>query len=90
MGTSAALGLPIALFNGIGYAISGWGLAGRPEYSLGYIWLPALFTLVSCSVLTAPIGARLAHALDVRPLKRIFALLLYALASYMLYKGITQ
>ncbi len=88
VGTSAALGLPIALFNSIGYAISGWGLAGRPEYSLGYIWLPALATLVSCSVLTAPIGARLAHALDVRPLKRIFALLLYALAAYMLFKAL--
>ena len=90
VGTSAALGLPIALFNGIGYAISGWGLASRPDYSLGYIWLPALFTLASCSVLTAPVGARLAHALNVRPLKRIFALLLYVLAAYMFYKGVTQ
>ena len=87
VGTSAALGFPIALFNSIGYTISGWGLAQRPDYSLGYIWLPALLVLVSCSVLTAPLGARMAHALDVRPLKRIFALLLYALAAYMLYKG---
>ena len=78
----------IALFNSIGYAISGAGLPGRPEYALGYIWLPALLTLVSCSVLTAPLGARLAHALDVQPLKRIFALLLYALAAYMFWKGV--
>ena len=90
VGTSAALGLPIALFNSVGYIISGWSVAGRPEYALGYIWLPALLTLVSCSVLTAPIGARLAHALDVRPLKRIFAIMLYALAAYMLYKGISH
>ena len=88
VGTSAAIGLPIALFNSIGYAISGAGLPGRPEYALGYIWLPALLTLVSCSVLTAPLGARLAHALDVQPLKRIFALLLYALAAYMFWKGL--
>ncbi len=88
VGTSAALGLPIALFNSMGYIISGWALPARPEYSLGYIWLPALACLVSCSVLTAPVGARLAHALDVAPLKRIFALLLYGLAAYMLYKGL--
>ncbi len=87
VGTSAALGLPIALFNSIGYSISGSGVADRPDYTLGYIWLPALLALASCSILTAPIGAKLAHSLDVKPLKRIFALLLYALAFYMLYQA---
>ncbi len=37
---------------------------------------------------TAPIGARTAHRLKVRHLKRLFAVLLYALASYMLYRGL--
>ena len=84
--TSAALGFPIALFNSIGYAYSGAGLAGRMDHSLGYIWLPGLLLIASCSVLTAPLGAKTAHALNPRPLKRVSALALYAAAIYMLYK----
>jgi uncharacterized membrane protein YfcA len=38
--------------------------------------------------LTAPLGARVAHSLDVRSLKRVYALMLYGLAAYMLYKGL--
>jgi uncharacterized membrane protein YfcA len=39
-------------------------------------------------VLTAPLGARAAHSLDVKKLKRVFAALLYSLAAYMLWHGI--
>jgi uncharacterized membrane protein YfcA len=41
------------------------------------------------SVLMAPVGVKAAHALPVKSLKRVFAGLLYMLASYMLYKGLT-
>jgi uncharacterized membrane protein YfcA len=44
--------------------------------------------IACCSVLTAPLGAKLAHRLPVAQLKRIFAVLLYSLAAYMLYKGV--
>jgi len=87
--TSAALGFPIALANAAGYAVSGQGVADLPPWSLGYIWLPALAVIASCSVLTAPVGAKMAHRLPVKTLKRIFAVLLYFLAAYMLYKGLT-
>jgi uncharacterized membrane protein YfcA len=87
--TSAALGFPIALANVVGYVISGQGLHGLPPFSLGYLWLPALGIIASCSVVTAPLGANAAHSLPVKPLKRAFASLLYVLAAYMLYKGIT-
>jgi uncharacterized membrane protein YfcA len=50
--------------------------------------LPALVVIASCSVLTAPLGAKLAHRLPVAKLKKVFALLLYGLASYMLWKGL--
>jgi uncharacterized membrane protein YfcA len=86
--TSAALGFPIALANAAGYALGGQGVDGLPTGSLGYIWLPALLVIACCSVLTAPFGARLAHQLPVAKLKRIFALLLYGLAFYMLWKGL--
>jgi uncharacterized membrane protein YfcA len=86
--TSAALGFPIALANVVGYVISGQGLQNLPAHSLGYIWLPALGVIAVCSVLTAPLGARSAHKLPVKQLKRAFASILYLLAAYMLYKGI--
>jgi uncharacterized membrane protein YfcA len=87
--TSAALGFPIALANVVGYVISGQGLQNLPAHSFGYLWLPALGVIATCSVFTAPIGAKAAHKLPVKQLKRVFASILYLLAAYMLYKGIT-
>ena len=86
--TSAALGFPIALANTVGYVVSGTSLPGLPPHSLGYVWLPALGVIACCSVLTAPWGAKMAHRLPVAKLKRVFALILYVLAAYMLWKGL--
>jgi len=86
--TSAALGFPIAVANVAGYIVSGWSMEGLPPGAFGYLWLPALLVIASCSVLTAPLGARVAHQLPVKKLKRIFAGMLYLLAAYMLYKGL--
>lgn len=87
--TSAALGLPIALANVAGYIVSGQSATGLPPASFGYIWLPALIVIASCSVFTAPLGAKAAHSLPVKKLKRIFASVLYLLAAYMLWRGLT-
>jgi len=87
--TSAALGFPIALANVVGYIISGQNIANLPEYSFGYLWLPALVVIASCSVFMAPVGASAAHRLPVKQLKRVFASILYVLAAYMLYKGLS-
>ena len=87
--TSAALGFPIALANVVGYIISGQNVANLPEYSFGYLWLPALVVIASCSVFMAPVGASAAHRLPVKQLKRVFASILYVLAAYMLYKGLS-
>ncbi len=87
VGTSAALGFPIALTNALGYAIAGQGLPNLPEGSLGYIYLPALLVIAIASVLTAPYGVKAAHALPVAKLKRVFAIVLYLLAAYMFYKS---
>ena len=86
--TSAALGFPIALANTVGYVFSGASLTGLPPHSLGYVWLPALGVIACCSVLTAPLGAKMAHRLPVAKLKRVFAVILYGLAGYMLWKGL--
>jgi uncharacterized membrane protein YfcA len=88
--TSAALGFPIALANVAGYIFSGQGLAQLPVGSFGYIWLPGLVVIAACSVFMAPLGARAAHKLPVAKLKKIFATVLYMLASYMLWAGLTS
>lgn len=87
--TSAALGFPIALSNVVGYVISGMSAQGLPPASFGYIWLPGLAIIAVASVVTAPMGAKAAHALPVAKLKKIFASMLYLLAVYMLAKGLT-
>ncbi len=81
--TSAALGFPIALANTLGYVAGGWNLPPALPGAVGYLWLPGLAVIASASVLTAPLGARAAHAMDVAQLKKAFALVLYLLAAYM-------
>ena len=88
--TSAALGFPIALANVIGYVVAGQSVPNLPEHSFGYLWLPGLVVIASCSVFMAPVGATAAHKLPVKQLKRSFATVLYVLAAYMLYKGFTS
>ncbi len=85
VGTSAALGLPIALAGAVGYAYTGLGQAGLPPMSMGYVYLPALIGIVIGTFITVPFGARLAHTMPVTLLKRIFALILFALAGRMLW-----
>jgi uncharacterized membrane protein YfcA len=84
IGTSAAIGLPIAIAGTIGYIINGWNVATLPQYSVGYVYLPALVGIAAVSVLTAPLGVKLAHSLPVDRLKRLFSLLLFAVATKML------
>ena len=85
IGTSAAIGLPIALAGAAGYLVNGWGSAALPEWSFGYVYLPALVLISVVSVLTAPFGARLAHRLPVSTLKKIFAGVLTLLSAKMLH-----
>lgn len=87
--TSAALGFPIALANALGYVVAGQGVNGLPAGSVGYIFVPALVVIATASVIMAPLGVRAAHALPVKSLKRVFASILYVLAAYMLYRGLS-
>ncbi len=84
IGTSAAIGFPIAVAGTIGYMFNGLSAANLPGYSLGYVYLPALLGIICASVLTAPIGVHLAHSLPIDRLKRLFAGLLLVVATRML------
>lgn len=85
--TSAALGVPVAIASTLGYVIGGWNLPGALPGAFGYLYLPALVLIAAASVTMAPLGARAAHAMNVAQLKRAFAVLLYGLAIYMLFKA---
>ena len=85
IGTAAAIGFPIALAGTAGYVANGYLQPETlPEYSLGYVYFPALAWLVLASMLTAPFGARLTHSTKTAVLRTIFVVLLYSLGIRML------
>jgi uncharacterized membrane protein YfcA len=83
IGTSAAIGFPIALAGAAGYVVNGLA-ATLPPHTLGFVYLPALVGVSAASMLTAPLGAKIAHSLPVGRLKKIFALLLIVMGTKML------
>lgn len=85
IGTSAAVGFPIALAGTLGYILSGQAAHGLPGASLGFVYLPALAAIAAGSWLTAPLGARATHRWPVSTIKKIFAGLLYLLGVRMAY-----
>ncbi len=84
IGTSAAIGFPIALAGTAGYMIAGYDATGLPDGSLGFIYLPALAGTVIASMLAAPFGAQVAHSLPVATIRKVFAVVLILLSAKML------
>jgi uncharacterized protein len=84
IGCAAAIGFPIALAGTVGFVASGVAHGGLPAWSVGYVYLPAVAGIALTSVLLAPAGAALAHRMKTRTLKRIFAGLLFTMATKML------
>ena len=82
---AGACGLPIAVSGTISYAILGWNALDLPEWSLGYVYLPVFFGTGLSSLVTAPIGAKLAHTLPAAKLKRYFSLLLFVMAAKLMW-----
>ena len=85
VGTSAAVGLPIALSGSLGFLWMGWDSANLPAWSSGYLYWPAFFGIVLSSVFFSPLGAQLAHRLPAVHLKRTFALFLFGLSMWMFF-----
>ncbi len=82
--TSAACGFPIALAGSLAFTFTGWSVTDLPAGSWGYVYSPALLGVAGASVLTAPLGAWLAHNLPSQLLKRFFSLFLVVLGIRML------
>jgi uncharacterized membrane protein YfcA len=83
MASASGLGFPIAVAATIGYIFGSWNHPGLPPGSLGYIYLPAVACIVVASVLTAPLGAKIARNMNTTNLKRVFGVMLFFLAAFM-------
>ena len=84
IGTSAAIGFPIAVAGTLGYIVGGWNAPGLPAGCVGFVNLMAFFGIAAASFMTAPIGARLSHSLPTAKLKKGFAVFLIIVALRML------
>lgn len=82
--TSAMIGVILSTFGTISYIYNGWGAEGLPQYSLGYIYLPAFIGIALTSIFTAPLGVRLSYKLSATRIRQIFALFLVVILLRML------
>jgi uncharacterized protein len=85
IGTASMTGLPLAVASVLGYALADHP-SGCPQGCVGYVFLPAVGAVGVAAVLTAPWGARVAHALPVATLKRVFGCLLLLVAANLTHK----
>ena len=87
VGTSALFGLLISVPGAIGFVVAGWGMEQLPPASLGYVNLAGFAVIASTTVLAAPVGAHIAHALSRRALSMSFGLFLLLVAVRMLWQA---
>jgi uncharacterized membrane protein YfcA len=86
IGTSAAIGFPVAIGGTAGYVVTGMSISALPAHTLGFVYLPAVFWIALASVITAPLGAKATHRMKVGLLRKLFAVLMIALATKLLFK----
>lgn len=86
--TASGFGVAIALPATIGFLLSGHALVGKPPLTIGYVNVPAFAVIVVVTMLTTPLGVRLAHAMNPRPLRLAFAVFIGLMAANMLRKAL--
>lgn len=84
VGSSSALGVFIGLASALGYALNA-PAGALPQHAVGYVYLPAAVGVALASVLIAPLGARIAHAISGAALKQVFALFLLMVGASLLW-----
>ncbi|SJL85297.1 sulfite exporter TauE/SafE family protein [Vibrio palustris] len=84
VGSSSICGFVIALSGMVGFIVHGFAVKGLPQYSIGYVYLPALFAIASTSIFTTRIGAKLAVRLSTSTLKKVFSIFLMFVSASML------
>lgn len=85
IGLSTTCGALVATFGTVGYIIAGFGETQLPQWSIGYVYLPALISIAITSSLFAPMGVRYASKLPVKTLGHYFAFFLFIVALKMVF-----
>lgn len=86
--TAAGFGVTIAVPSVIGFLLLPIAPEARLPWSIGAVNLPAFAVTIAMTLITTPYGARLAHAMDPKPLRRVFAVFLTLVALNMLRKAV--
>ncbi|MBC7163422.1 MAG: sulfite exporter TauE/SafE family protein [Roseovarius sp.] len=86
--TAAGFGVTIALPSVLGFLLLDIAPEGRPPFTIGAVNLVAFAVVVAMTMITAPLGVRLAHAMDPKPLRRVFAVFITIVALNMLRKAL--
>jgi len=86
IGTSAFCGMLMGIAGMLSFMVSGWGTPGMPNYSIGFVYLPAVLGITITSFFTSKLGANMTNRLPVSTLKKGFAAFLIVVAINMLLK----
>ena len=87
VGTSALMGLIIAVPGMISFVVVGWGKASDLPFAFGYVWLPAMIVIVGAAYFTTPFGALYSSKIDQKQLRRIFGVFLMLVGGRLVYSG---
>ena len=86
--TASGFGVAIGGAAALGFLVFGWDAVGRPPFSIGYINIPAAIVMGVLTTAVAPWGAKLAHRLDKRVLRKVFAVYMVATALSVVVKAL--
>lgn len=87
VGTAALLGLVISVPGTVGFIVAGWNDLRTPPGSLGYVSLIGFALIAPATVLTAPIGAKIAHSISEKKLSMLFGSFLVIAATRMFFRA---
>nr|WP_158967687.1 sulfite exporter TauE/SafE family protein [Chachezhania sediminis] len=85
--TAAGFGVTIAVPSVMAFLFVPIAAETRPPLTIGAVNLPSFLVIIAMTLLTAPLGVKLAHSLNPKPLKRVFAVFLTLVALNMLRKA---
>ena len=88
VGTSALMGLVIAIPGMVSFMIVGYGAAPDLHFAIGFVWLPAVIVIAAAAYVTVPFGAKLSTTMPQKYLRQIFGVFLMIVGSRLVYSGL--
>ena len=86
VGSASAIGVPLAVAGSLGFVQAGWNNADLPPEAVGFLVPMAFFGIICGTMLTTPLGVRLAHAVEPARLKKGFGFFLLAVGIKLIWR----